>query len=388
MTASQYSPIRLTRIATASKSKLALLALLGTLAGLLSGCGETSVFNAAAPLASNVTIPYSISVGNADEDGLASFNGRDGSDAWHAAVGESSIVFTPVMANGIIYTEGGSRPPGQSTLLAVRASDGHILWKFLAPIWDFGMATDGVIVLVEAGAHGLYALDAKTGALRWQRAETAVPRLYVKDGVAIATITDTQGASAHFAFYEEEDGKPLWQLPETLSVDINHTAIYTSDTEEVLAYASQTGKVLWHSETAGKIIAVNEQAVLISDGQNVTSLDVATGHTLWDAPVALEGWSSVAQTPTLIYGASQNGADQDEVIALRLSDGSELWHSEFPGHSVVQVIEVQGVVFALLTSKAENHQPPRVVALDGAVGKVYWSRDSQEISILVNNVQM
>src|SRR6185437_13589055 len=261
--------------------------------------------------ASHVTIPYSVGGSGTTTAGLTALNGRDGNDAWHAATGEPSTNFQPIMVNGIIYTEGGSTQPSARTLVAVRASDGHILWKAPIPNPDFTIASDGVVVLAQAKADGLFALDAATGALRWRLDQPATDPVYVKDGVVVATITDAQGQGAHLAVYQEADGKPLWQLIYAALAGINHSAVYTSESNEILAYAARTGKELWHSEIAGNLVSVNDQSVLVSGPQHVASLDPATGRTLWDVPVVFDGWIGIVQTPTAVYGAHN-----DSVIAL------------------------------------------------------------------------
>ncbi len=380
MVANRPVPTRFIVIRRALLDLLDLLGILAILAGLLSGCGLTSVFNAAAPLASDVTIPYSVGASSSTAAGLVGLKGRDGGDTWHTDTGEPSTQFAPIMVNGVIYTEGGSLQPPQGALMAIRATDGHTLWQAPMPIRDFSIATDGVTVLVAAKSQGLYALDATNGALRWHLDEPATEPLYVKDGVAIATRTDAQGQGAHLAVYQADDGKPLWQLTYVPAIGINHTMIYTSDSDEVLAYAARTGKELWHAEIAGNIFGATDQTVLLSGPQNVASLDAATGHVLWNVPVVFDGWQGIIQTPTTIYGAHQ-----DVIIALSAS-GATL-SSEFTGYIVVQITEVQGVVFALLSGGAESSKPARIAALNGAQGGVYWERDIQEISFLVDNVQ-
>jgi outer membrane protein assembly factor BamB len=351
---------------------------------LLSGCGVTSIFNAPAPLATHVTIPYSVGDSGTTTAGLTALNGRDGNDAWHAATGEPSTNFQPIMVNGIIYTEGGSAQASSRTLVAVRASDGHILWKAPIPNPDFTIASDGVVVLAQAKADGLFALDAATGALRWRLDQPATDPVYVKDGIAVATIADAQGQGAHLAVYQEADGKPLWQLIYAALVGINNNAVYTSESNEVLAYAARTGKELWHSEIAGSLVGVNDQSVLVSGSRNVASLDPATGRTLWDVPVEFDGWKGIVQTPTLVYGAHN-----DSIIALSITNGtSTTLSAEFAGYTVIQITEIQGVVFAMLAGGPESSKPARVAALDGASGRVYWQRDIQEILFVANNVQV
>ena len=352
---------------------------------LLSGCGLTSVFNAPAPLATNSTIPYSVGGSGSITAGLTALNGRDGNDAWHAATGEPSTHFQPIMVNGTIYTEGGSMQASPRTLVAVRASDGHTLWKAPMPNPDFTIASDGVMVLVEAKASGLYALDAVTGALRWRLDEPATDPVYVKDGVVIATITDAKGQDAHLAVYQEEDGKPLWRLTYAPPAGINHSAVYTSDSNEVLAYAARTGKEMWHSEIAGGMVSVNDQSVLVSGSQHVASLDAATGRTRWDVPVEFDGWTGIMQTPTTVYGAHD-----DAIIALDAATGIGGMIIAFPDYTVTQITEIQGVIFAMLAGGPESGKPARVAALSltSTEAQVYWQRDIQYIQFLVNNAQV
>lgn len=352
---------------------------------LLSGCGVTSIFNAPAPLASHVTIPYSVGGSGTTTAGLAALNGRDGNDAWHAATGEPSTHFQPIMVNGIIYTEGGSAQPSARTLVAVRASDGHILWKAPMPNPDFTIASDGVIVLAQAKADGLFALDAATGALRWRLDQPATDPVYVKEGIAIATMTDAQGQGAHLAVYQETDGKPLWQLIYAALAGINHGAVYTSESNEILAYAARTGKELWHGEIAGDLVDVNDHSVLVSGSQHVASLDPATGRTLWDVPVEFDGWIGIVQTPTLVYGAHN-----DSVIVLDAATGDEGMSIAFPDYTVVQITEMQGVVFAVLAGGPESSKPARVAALslNPTTAQVYWQRDIEHIQYLANNVHV
>ena len=377
MVASEISRVKRAAIGLAPFVVLILVSL------LLSGCGVTSVFNAPAPLASHITIPYSVGDSGTTTAGLTALNGRDGNDAWHAATGQPSTNFQPTMVNGIIYTEGGSAQA--SSLVAVRASDGHILWNAPMPNSNFTIASDGVVVLVQAKSDGLFALDAATGALCWRLDQPETDPVYVKDGVVVATITDAQGQGAHLAVYQEADGKPLWRLIYAALVGINHSAVYTSESNEVLAYAARTGKELWHSEIAGNLGSVNDQSVLVSGSRHVASLDPATGRTLWDAPVEFDGWKGIVQTPTRVYGAHN-----DSIIALDAATGNEGMAIAFSDYTPIQITEIQGVIFAVLAGGSESSKPARVAALSlsSAKAQVYWQRDIQEILFLANNAQV
>jgi outer membrane protein assembly factor BamB len=379
-------------------------------AGLVVGCGTThtsSVFHAAAPLPSDITIPYAVGGSNPPTTpGLTGLKGRDGSNAWHAATGEpNSQAPSPLEVNGVIYTEGGSVHVSDATgtldqvgtVAAVRASDGHILWQVPLPTGsgtddrDFHIATDGTTVLVTDPTAGLYALSATTGAVRWHRDEPVTWPLAVKDDVAVATRADPQGEKAYQVVYQEDDGKVLWQGRDFLHgirpvIGINHTSVYIAGPTALIAYATRTGKQLWRQEMMGNIVGVDDHTVTIgmSGGSySAACLDAVTGSINWTVRGSSDGWRPVLQTSAVLYGVTSPSL---HLIAVSRTNGAQLWHAEFASYYVDSIAQEQGVVFAYLfvpPNALGESRPSRLVALDGSRGTVYWERD-QQIYALVN----
>jgi outer membrane protein assembly factor BamB len=229
-----------------------------------------------------------------------------------------------VEVNGVIYVEGGSVPGTQGslrqmgTVAAVRATDGRILWQAPLPTGDgtddrdFRIATDGITVLVTDPTAGLYALAATTGAVRWHLDEPATWPLAVKNGLAVATLTDLQGNRTHVAVYQEDNGRLLWQggdfspgnIDDVMTIDINHTAVYLTGQTALIAYAARTGRVLWRQDMAGGIVGVDDHIItlgILGGIHSVACFDATTGSIIWSADGSYAGWNSMIQTPTVLY---------------------------------------------------------------------------------------
>jgi outer membrane protein assembly factor BamB len=384
--------------------------------GFMAGCGTTthtsSVFNAPAPLPADITIPYAVGGSNPPATpGLTGLRARDGAFVWHAATGEPGSQDPPVEVNGVIYAEGDSVPGPQGSVdqtgavAAVRATDGRILWQAPLPTGagtgdrDFRIATDGMTVLVSDPTAGLYALAAATGAVRWRLDEPATWPLAVRDGVAVATLPDSQGDTTHVVVYQEDNGQMLWQGEDFSSgnrddigtIGINHTAVYLTGQTGLTAYAARTGRQLWCQNMAGGIVGVDDHTLtlgILGGVHSVACLDAATGSVIWSADGPFEGWNSMIRSPTALYVTDTDGQHQ-HLIALSMANGAKLWQVEFPGYRIDSITQEQGIVFVKLFQPPNMfgpNVPDRLAALDGARGTVCWERD-QDMYSLVNMQQ-
>jgi outer membrane protein assembly factor BamB len=365
----------------------AILTLLALAALLLGGC-DSALYNAPAPLAADVTIPYAVGATAFTSAGITTLRGRDGNDTWHAATGDPSTRFTPLVAHGVVYAEGGSEgdlaTPPVSTLVAVRLADGQILWRSPVSLREYTIATDGETVLVATGDAGLDALDAATGKFRWHMDGPLLAPLFVGQGIVAITRTDPEGQQAHLEIYRESDGRLIWGFTYVPRFGANASGFYASDDDVVFAYALQSGADRWQRELPGDILIVTDQAVIVGDAHSLTSLDAATGRTLWTARTALDGDVAsmvIAHTADTLYGAYGN-----QVIALRLADGHQLWRQAFDGYTPVQVMQQQGVVFAMFVGRPGSGSPARIIALDGRHGALYWQRDISALVFLAQTI--
>jgi outer membrane protein assembly factor BamB len=222
-------------------------------------------------------------------------------------------------------------------------SDGHSLYAFAphgaAPsqrLWQFPgngaaltspVVADGRVVF-GSGDHNVYALDAKTGAIKWTASTgyifTANP--LVANGVVI--IGD-QGGNI--------DGIDL-----------------------------QTGKSLW-SFTAGAIdVAATSKAgiaYLASEDRSVYALNIKSGQQLWQYSMDDYAEFSPIVAGNLIILANRAG----ELLGLDAQTGKLAWRTELGGTPFSQPIFWRAQNAVVL--KIDDHQ---IGALDATSGKIRW----------------
>jgi outer membrane protein assembly factor BamB len=359
------------------------------LALLLGACDASGVsVTAAAPLLPSMVIPYVAGGSGSTPGGVTALRGRDGTIVWHAATGDPSSHWAPIVRDGVLYTEGDSAQPftGEivnATLSALRLTDGHVLWQTPMPVGDFGLAVDGPLLLVAAGASGLYALDGSDGAIRWHRAVPLTGEVHAGSGIVVVTRTDylapnTYVASTCLAAFRERDGAPLWCSPKwpDSAVAVTPAAVIINEGAAVGALSLSSGELLWDGYAQSSIVAVSDQQVLVSSLQQVTAVDVATGHLVWQSPTPFTYWAGGAWASS---AGAVYGADQTEVVALRTGDGTRLWRARYGDYMAMQFVVEGGVLFVLLERQG-NGPLVRLVAVAADTGAVYWQRD------LPNNV--
>jgi outer membrane protein assembly factor BamB len=113
--------------------------------------------------------------------------------------------------------------PSGGSLTALEATTGAMRWQYAPPqgVWERSYTTDGRQVFVGVGGGTLAALDAASGSLRWQRdlgIEVQRPPL-VQDGVLFVPTTfvgpgienNHDGRAKLFAL-QADDGTPIWTL--------------------------------------------------------------------------------------------------------------------------------------------------------------------------------
>jgi outer membrane protein assembly factor BamB len=365
-----------------SRAAMPVLVLVALVLGACDSSGLS--IKAAAPLLPSMVIPYVAGSSGSTPGGVTALLGRDGTIAWHAPTGDPSSHWAPIVMGGVLYTEGGSAQPftGEivnASIIAVRLTDGRVLWRTLMTVGDFGLATDGSLLLVAAGKSGLYALDASDGAILWHQAVPNDGEVVAGAGTLVVTRTDfvapnTYVQSACLAAFRERDGAPLWCTPyySGAAVGVTPTAVITSDGSHLVqALASSTGQFLWEGAVQGSVLAVNDQRVLVCGVQRLTALDAATGHLVWQSSSTFDASPSAAwsEPSGAVYGAYQ-----DEVVALRAGDGTELWRASYGDYMAIQLVVEGGVLFVLLASQVSSPQV-RLVAVTADSGVDYWQRD-------------
>ena len=275
--------------------------------------------------------------------------------AWKRNIGEGSAqvgnVMAPIVAaDGKIFVL-----DGESTVSAVSADTGAILWKANVKNADRdrnggfggGVAVGGGKVFVSSGYRSMTALDANTGAVVW---------------------TQQVDAPIH--------GAPTVSGNRVFVVDVD---------SQLFAFDANTGAQDWTyrgiAEPA-RVMRASSPAVTgntviapFSSGQLV-ALSALNGQPLWEQTLsrtsrtsALSEVRDVAGRPVIsrgmVYGVSHSGV----LSALDLRSGQPKW--QLPVTGVNAPLPVGDVVFIVSTSG-------ELITANRDTGQIYWTRELNE----------
>ena len=397
---------------------LALLTLLTVAATLLNACSDGRTFTRAAPLPADMVMAYTAEDSSASAtDSVIGLRGRDGTQAWSREIGRRDNK-APIVVGGILYAEGETQPAPSTAVVAVRLSDGTLLWRTYLPsddgpatgIHNFNpyLAADNSTVIVAAGPAGLYALDTAHGAIRWHGAGIFNGPVFINAGTIVTPLSDgpaRPGLRAGLVALRESNGTALWQPNFSVASATNSIAAYGTEGDDSYALALANGKILWDFQSGvtnegggadnyhGTVTAVSNQLALVQTAYPVVSndlpsrdyllaLDALTGKTRWRSSQTFDS-APVFVDPTT-KETTIVGWHAGALTALRSSDGKTIWQAKFPDYlhgNLLNMFASGGVVFAYL-EPAQCDQGPcigqpsyRLVVLDGATGLIYWQRE-------------
>ena len=236
--------------------------------------------------------------------GVDALNARDGSRRWHVELDTSaSNSSAPTLANDMIYFGAGwaayatypPRPPTAACvcIYALRASDGAVVWTY--PTSDFVFDAPKVVDGVVYGSDfidGLIALRASDGKLLWSRPDMVGTPTIVQGVIYL------YGRDDRFHALSARDGSQIWQGGQIPcgAPTVSDGVIYIGGTAGMVALRASDCKLLWRSKTH-------------FDTQHVFS-----------TPLVSQGVIFVRVFCT--YGSI---FCEDQVLALKASDGSVYW---------------------------------------------------------------
>ncbi|WP_298847519.1 PQQ-like beta-propeller repeat protein [uncultured Ruegeria sp.] len=272
---------------------------------------------------------------------------------WSASIGQGDsrkqrITAEPVVAGGLIYTL-----DARATVSAV-TPQGQLAWDTdLIPPSDGdgdatggGMAYSNGVLYVSSGFGRLTALDAKTGAIRWQKRldATGSGAPLVNDGLLYLVAGDETGWTIN-----TNDGRIAWQIEGTPSVGnvlgapapviASDLAVFAFGSGDVAATFRRGGIRRWNASVAGgrrgraaaQIVDVTGSPMVVGSsiyignhsGRTV-AFDVATGERRWTADEgAIDTVWPAGNSIFLI-------SDRSQLVRLNASDGSVIWAQDLP----------------------------------------------------------
>jgi outer membrane protein assembly factor BamB len=264
---------------------------------------------------------------------LRAFDMRDGKLRWEFPL--RGIYVSPAIAGKYVFIRSESDNKGQ--MLALDIDSGKTLWAFTpkrlssASNSYFGghltspVAVDGT-VFVGAGKE-VYALDAATGAVRWEFAA----KEYISSSATAA------------------DGR-----------------IYISDFNSLYAIDQKTGAQVWsHPTTMTFYFApvIGGQTALIASGSQLIALDTASGQQRWASN--LPGESAI---PTAVQGARAFAKSTATLYALDLASGKLLW--QVHDTNDISLPAVAGEQVFVISGMGASTS---LTAIDASTGRNTWN---------------
>ncbi|HEX9067366.1 MAG TPA: PQQ-binding-like beta-propeller repeat protein [Ktedonobacterales bacterium] len=402
----------------------------------LSACSAPTV--TPAPLSSDTPVIFT-SFESDGKAGLTALHGNNGLPMWQAQVGHFTLA--PVIVGGVLYgAVFENLAPGGFSIVAVRVSDGKLLWRTRLPAGTGNavVAADASVVAYANDANGIHGLNPADGTELWQVRGMAGRQIVVRKGIVYALmsgditfpVTGTRlsvlaGNSAlvaiagrdvprstsprrrasspensAFVAIAGKDGAERW-LSETHadSFAVNDKAVYLGSLGVFIdARDSQTGRPLWQSANGGTALAANEAITLINTQPpkdvHLQAISATDGHVLWDSPADFSftpiSLTGLYLTHDLIYSVDRGGA----VVAVRAWDGTIAWRALFGHYQAGSIALIQGVIFAQLYSSGYYGFGPclsgcttSLAAIDATTGKTFWQRDIPNGQMLADTTQ-
>lgn len=278
--------------------------------------------------------------------------------AWSYRTKGTFLTGSPAIVDGVVYA--GTRDEngeGNSAVHAVSQATGQVLWTYQVPSSVHGsIAVADGLVYVPTLRGSLFALDAKTGALKWRNDPGPAPegnnqRTYGYYGVTVA------------------DGKVLFPY---------QTRFGEAASGIVLALDAKTGQRIWASSMAGATMsdgtpAVADGRVYVGneDGSIVIAYDLATGKKLWTGTDTLGGWQDGIPSAGggKVFIGSNNG-----IVARDGATGAVLWSYTSSHPSLVSSGATPSAAALHGNTVYMSFPSGAVTALNATTGAVIWDQ--------------
>ncbi len=292
--------------------------------------------------------------------------GANLTEIWAAKIGAGEsrkyrITADPVVSNGRVFTL-----DSHANVMA-HSTSGEALWVHdLTPASDRqgdasggGLAVEGGTVFATTGYGALIAIDAATGNELWvqklEASATGAPT--VRDGIVYVSARDSSGWAI-----DAKSGRVKWQLPATPTPSVvsggagpvvtDKFAIFPFGSGELVAAFRKGGIRIWASQISGKrrgrayasisditgdpVVSGNTVYVASQSGR-LAAIDIGSGERIWTAK---EG----SYSPVWAVGGSVFlVSDQAELVRLDAQNGARIWGTKLPYYTKVKPKRRQAV---------------------------------------------
>ncbi len=273
---------------------------------------------------------------------------------WSANIGSGDsrkqrITADPVVAGGLIYTlDSGAN-------VSAVTPQGQVVWStnLIPPNEKDGDATGGGlayadgVLYVSSGFGRLTALDAKSGAQRWQKRlnATGSGAPLVSGGILYLVAGDETGWAVN-----TKDGRIIWQIEGTPSVGnvlgapapviASDLSVFAFGSGDVAATFRRGGILRWNASVAGgRRGRAAAQIVDVTAGPMVSGSSVIIGNhsgrtVSFDGNSGERNWTAPEGAVDTVWPAGNSVfliSDRSQLVRLDAADGSTVWAIDLPG---------------------------------------------------------
>ena len=259
--------------------------------------------------------------------------------AWTTNIGSNIYMTSPLIYQNKIYIASvDENAQGQSAVVALNASNGHICWKYSthASVKNTIGITAGKVFAQDVEGH-LYAINAESGKLEWEKQLDVLFIPGLEDGLVVENGIVYAGAGKGLCAIEATTGEMLWkngtweQREGTTATHSWGENILLGSVQWDALYANdaRTGDLLWRIEENGirhraSSPAIHNGIIYLASDRSLFALSLRSGDII--ARKKLPYSVDVTSTPLvtkdeIILGTARNG-----IIALERTTWSEKWH--------------------------------------------------------------
>jgi outer membrane protein assembly factor BamB len=277
----------------------------------------------------------------ASQERISALNASNGTKLWHHAI-QGSAYWSPLEVNGIVYV-GSSTNSWPSTLYALQVSDGALLWQYTANNFIATPTVANGVVYTASDDGVLAALRASDGHQLWKQAldTNSFQSPQLVNGVLYATTTKIiEPPAARTANPLQQTtalGALLWNTLQNAPAEPKKP--HKQGVSSIYAVRASDGAILWHYTLGNSLNSWTnwfsvEHGVVYASAFNTTGPGTEEGHiyalqstngsVLWHDQLNATPYGALLANG-VIYLSTSIGSYAGAVYAVRMSDGSLLW---------------------------------------------------------------
>lgn len=270
--------------------------------------------------------------------GLDAVNAVTGSLLWSKPLGDGVLTSSPMVANGLVYVDAFKNTKIYGRLYALNAKTGAIRWviKGAGPFSSPTIVNN--ILYVGGSQNTFYALNAITGSVLWFKTLNSIPN-YITDSPAVVN-------------------------------GVIYIAVNGATTATMYALNASTGAILWSTLMGGSVSysspAVASSLVYIGAGDGLLyAFNAADGTIDWTSPNIGNVIASPAVANGMVY-IGGNGIGNHMLFAFNAKTGSLIWTSQTNGNIISSPTEANSVVYV-------GSMDHNLYAFDALNGTTLWT---------------